>query len=446
MRQVPDPYRALGLGRGATEIEIKAAHRRLAKRYHPDSPGGDTDRFLQVQEAYKLLVDPLRRREWDARHAPGPMRASERARARPRAANGRWTKPEQATEPTPGRERPAASPGRDPASRSYTWSASEVPWWEEGGLRENRRQPGRKRPRETGGTSAEGRTGGGGQAAGEGEPAGAPDFGTPDFDVYNRSSGAAWSMAARAYFRRGDADLPKRGSFRRQGGGQPLTAARARAAAEEEARRNRSPAAEATTSADARERQHADGRAHGRADERAQPRAEGRARPARPTAGVLRDAETISEARASARQRMIDARWPSLGQRLLYALVGWLPLALLIGYGGAWLSGCDRASVGCPAELAPIQTVAIALSLGLLVALPRLAYALAAATAVALLAGVALVIGIWFLGLRPPLPPSVLAVASALLLVVHLAVASWFLSRGARRPWPARRVSRGTGR
>jgi hypothetical protein len=42
-------------------------------------------------------------------------------------------------------------------------------------------------------------------------------------------------MAARAYFRKGDADLPSRGVFRHEGG-RPLTAGKARAAAEAEAR------------------------------------------------------------------------------------------------------------------------------------------------------------------------------------------------------------------
>ena len=74
MAQLSDPYRALGLSRSATEAEIKAADRKLAKRYHPDRESGDTDRFLRVQEAYRVLSDPLLRREWDARHAPGPSR------------------------------------------------------------------------------------------------------------------------------------------------------------------------------------------------------------------------------------------------------------------------------------------------------------------------------------------------------------------------------------
>ncbi len=61
MNHVPDPYRLLGVRRAASLTEIKAAHRRLAKRYHPDAPEGDTDRFVAVQEAFELLSDPLRR-------------------------------------------------------------------------------------------------------------------------------------------------------------------------------------------------------------------------------------------------------------------------------------------------------------------------------------------------------------------------------------------------
>ncbi len=55
-----------------------------------------------------------------------------------------------------------------------------------------------------------------------------------DFDVFNRSSGAAWSMAARKYFRKGDADLPSRGAWRYRGT-QVVTGAEARKVAAEEA-------------------------------------------------------------------------------------------------------------------------------------------------------------------------------------------------------------------
>src|SRR5829696_7342149 len=150
MAQPLDPYRALGVRRDATDAEIKAAHRKLAKRFHPDKETGDRDRFLKVQEAYRVLSDPLQRRDWDAKHAPGPVRgggpstgaASSRARA-PRRPQ-RPQKPVHSDQSTP----PPADdpPSRRPRSaRAYTWSASEVPWWEEG-VGGNKRQPGRRRP------------------------------------------------------------------------------------------------------------------------------------------------------------------------------------------------------------------------------------------------------------------------------------------------------------
>ena len=217
-----DPYRALGVARGASDADIKKAHRRLAKRYHPDAPKGDAKRFLVIQEAYRVLSDGLLRREWDARHAPGPVRAT--------ASGGRApTKRPQPTATRPARrpKAPAAETttsgpagARPRSTRSYTWSASEVPWWEEG-----LNHKAAKRPAKRGGAESE--------PAEERPVVERPA--APDFEVYNRSSGAAWSMASRAYFRKTDADLPSRGVFRHQGA-QPLTAGKARAAAEAEAR------------------------------------------------------------------------------------------------------------------------------------------------------------------------------------------------------------------
>ncbi|MBA3778040.1 MAG: J domain-containing protein, partial [Chloroflexi bacterium] len=225
MHNVPDPYRLLGLRRDATVAEIKSAHRALAKRYHPDAPGGNRDRFLALQEAYQVLADPLRRREWDRRHAPGPVRADDpisRSRTnrqppgepRPRPARGPGA---AADAGTAGRRssspRPAAQPGRagqaDGASAGYTWSARDVPWWESGN-----RSPGARRTDATtdearSGPVREGRGGGAeGPPAQASEGSSAPRRPT-EFDVYSRSSGAAWSSAARAYFRRTTDDLPK---------------------------------------------------------------------------------------------------------------------------------------------------------------------------------------------------------------------------------------------
>ncbi len=366
MQRVPDPYSALGVPRHATEDQIRAAHRALAKQYHPDA-GGDTARFLAVQEAYLLLSDPLRRRDWDARHAPGPMRAADAGpgrRSRPR--DGRWTRedsgagsrgpadgaaPVNGSRPSGsdssgsargasggpaagspgrsaggsaggrggGRERPrdtaraaadanprddASTPGeqwtgsgRDPSSRSYTWSAQGVPWWEDFAPRDRGApgQSGEARQSGTPGPSGASGPSGAPRPSGEAPPQGAgapqapgatsdtedragaetrsgtgPGSGRPgigrrarrhgshrspgasgseapttgpaasaphqtlDFDVYSRSSGAAWSSAARRYFRRGDADLASRGIFVHRGT-QVVTGAQARQAAAEQA-------------------------------------------------------------------------------------------------------------------------------------------------------------------------------------------------------------------
>ena len=53
----PDPYRTLGLARGASIDEIKRAYRRLAKIHHPDAAGEkNVPRFLAIQAAYEQLA------------------------------------------------------------------------------------------------------------------------------------------------------------------------------------------------------------------------------------------------------------------------------------------------------------------------------------------------------------------------------------------------------
>jgi curved DNA-binding protein CbpA len=233
-----DPYRTLGILRGAELDQIKAAHRRLAKRYHPDGSMGDEQRFLAVQEAYQLLSDPLRRRQWDRRHASAPVSASEpsgRRESRPsawaaRSGSGRASAAGSAA----GRDG-AARPSRPqpaPGQRTTTWSAEHVPWWQD------------FRPR---GQSGEDTAAARKPAAAGGEPTTHPRPSTAgqagddaaarpvmEFDVFSRSSGAAWSMAARRHFRRGDEELPSRGAWRYRGT-QVVTGAEARKVAAEEA-------------------------------------------------------------------------------------------------------------------------------------------------------------------------------------------------------------------
>ncbi len=63
-----DYYKALGVSEKATPEEIKKAYRRLAKRYHPDANQGDSaasERFKQVGEAYSVLSDSAKRKQYD---------------------------------------------------------------------------------------------------------------------------------------------------------------------------------------------------------------------------------------------------------------------------------------------------------------------------------------------------------------------------------------------
>lgn len=473
MNIVPDPYRLLGLSRAASDEEIKAAHRRLAKRYHPDAPEADTRRFLAVQEAYQLLADPLRRREWDTRHSSGPVRASDPTHGyragrggAPRSAAEGGTQRRRTTATGAGRaggwrgdvgpdgtkrQHDAASqhargdeadtdgartagPGRDPSARTYTWSAEGVPWWEDAGRRQAG-NPGRASPPEEPTTSGPGGVGERGGAEGT---AGAP----PSFDVYNRSSGAAWSSAARAHFRRGDAELPRRGVFGRpRTGGTNASgwAPGAGAAAGTGGARfgtgpqrnaggpgwetnqgawtrseTRPPPSDAPAAAPPGHAAHATRAAPG------------------PELGTRRS-EDNAYSRAL-RRRAVP--WPTLAERLVFATVAWLPLALLIAYGGGAATGCDRAAASCPRLVEPLQLTTMLGALLAFVAIPRAAYIASWGTLTAVVSAFVLVAITGLLRTSAPLSGPLVIVGTAILATTYALGALWASRDGPTdRPW-----------
>jgi curved DNA-binding protein CbpA len=69
-RRTLDPYAILGVSRDATPLQVARAHRRLAKRHHPDLQAADAataaaEQMRLINEAWAILSNPLRRSEFD---------------------------------------------------------------------------------------------------------------------------------------------------------------------------------------------------------------------------------------------------------------------------------------------------------------------------------------------------------------------------------------------
>lgn len=68
MAQKRDYYEVLGVSKDASSEEIKKAYRKLAKQYHPDVNAegkGSAEKFHEVSEAYEVLGDDVKRRQYD---------------------------------------------------------------------------------------------------------------------------------------------------------------------------------------------------------------------------------------------------------------------------------------------------------------------------------------------------------------------------------------------
>jgi molecular chaperone DnaJ len=96
MAQSKDYYNVLGVASSATQDEIKKAYRRLAKRYHPDRNPNDpkaADRFKEISEAYQVVGDAEKRKQYDEMRRLGAFGGFGGARRGP--ATGGTARPDE---------------------------------------------------------------------------------------------------------------------------------------------------------------------------------------------------------------------------------------------------------------------------------------------------------------------------------------------------------------
>lgn len=355
----PDPYRVLGLSRGASLDEVKRAYRRLAKANHPDAAGAVAlPRFLAIQAAYERLTG-------------GPATAPPGGPGTP-----------------PSRRRPGSPEpdGGDATRRAYG-----------GRPRGRARATGRDRGGPAGAADAAGASTGAGTSGGESTETGAArgkaTLGSTSYDGadagpfepdwagaswYGTSSGTYWTINPKEY-----ADPRKHG---------PEYQARARRAAAAR------PSAAPGNATAGRRRDRVNGSA---ADPTPATGSwqESTPTPAAAEPGPVPDTSAPDPARSARRRRpsafeterdrgdrpvpdparaaidlgrsLTDPASGGLRGRMMRAVLGWVPVALGLGWLLGELTGCGRFAATCDPSVGPLTAAGQAIVLAILVLLPE---------------------------------------------------------------------------
>ena len=405
-----DPYRTLELARGASLDEVKRAYRRLAKVHHPDAAGeAALPRFLAIQAAYEQLVGgsfTLSR----TRRGATPRRPSEagqdRGDATRRAYGGRArsaspgasgtsgaTEASGATGPSGAAGASGAAPGADRGNGSSAGSRRRRPTEPRtapppSGDASHRPADGRRSKATMGSTSYDGADGGPFE----------PDWRGASW--YGTTSGTYWTLNPKEY-----ADPRKHG---------PEYQARARRAARGRTPETGSPSAATSGAADPAADEAAAGRARGSAagpthttsswwdstagptgptgatgptgPEPDSPASERMRRRDGPTAGALDPPPPdLGRAAADIARALTDDRFGGMRGRFFRAVLGWLPIALGLGWVVGELTGCGRFAASCDGAVEPFLMLLQVALLGALLLVPTAA-SVATTAALALLA------------------------------------------------------------
>jgi DnaJ domain len=369
-----DPYRTLGLERGASIDDVKRAYRRLAKANHPDAAGESAlPRFLAIQAAYDQIAGPDARTRRPGATGAGGSGASrrawepdpDRAGATHRAYGGR-----PRTRPGP-RARPSSPP---PGTR-----ASRPP------------RPDRPPNKATlGSTSYDGA---------EAEPLD-PDWGGASW--YGTSSGTYWTLnpkeyadprkhgpeyqarARRADERRTATSTPPSETLAADAEPAPLppddpVAPEDPVAPDDQAAQDGSVPPDAPTHTASSWWQPTSTDRHAEAPAGPPPPPAGRPPSSGPPAAA--DGPDLSgEAALDSIRAWLDDRHPGVGARVARAVAGWAPIALGIGWAAGEVSGCSRFSASCPPAVAPLTWGAQIAVLVLLILVTRFARVATVAT------------------------------------------------------------------